>query len=108
MKKLIIFVLLAALVIILLCACGTHEVIDRKPVDVRHTEAFSQVETDYVYKYNMLKGEFQLVPDIRTVYYAEKWEIRWLTIYSNQSEDMEWVKCSEEEYLAAKEYLNKG
>lgn len=109
MKKLIIFVLVAILATILLGACGERpEVIDKEPVDVRHTEAYQGLVTTHVYKFNALKGEFQLVPDTHTVHYPERWEILWLFFYADNTKSQEWIECTEADYLAVKNYIDSG
>jgi len=109
MMKLIPIVLVTILVISLLGACCEKPMaIDCEPVDVRYTEAFSQIETDYVYKFNVLKGEFQLVPNTHTVHHPEKWEILLVIFYSDNTESHKWRKCTEAEYLAVKNYLDSG
>lgn len=107
MKKLIIFVLVTILVISLLGACcETHEVIDKEPIDVRYTEAHDQLVTSII---PISTGKtIVMVPNYYTVHHDEKWEIKWLLIYDDESKTTKWLECSEEDYYIIKEYLDSG
>ena len=72
--------------------------VGRSPIDVRHTDAYSEVETDYEYEYNAFKGEFQLVPNFHTEYYPEAWYVQYEITYADGSTDTEWVEVGETEY----------
>ena len=101
MKKLFAMVLVILLAIPFVgCAESVTEV-SREIVDTNYTEAYSGVETDYQYKYNLLKGEFQLVPVVKTVHHNAKWKIKYLITYDNGSQKTEWCSCTEAEYNQA-------
>ena len=65
MKRLAAWILLAAF---LLGLAGCAEEISREAIDKRYTAPYDSVETDYVHKYDMWKGEFVMVPEIHTVH----------------------------------------
>ena len=107
MKKFIIFILVVILTTSLVCACGERpEVVDKEPVDVRYTEAHTELKP---FTYCIPAGNMVVpVTTYRPVKYPEKWEIQWLFFYSDNSESHRWVECTEQEYLAVKEYLDSG
>ena len=102
-KKIIIFALVIILLTNLICGCG-KEIIDKQPVDVRHTSAHTEVQT---YNQPIWTGKAMfLIPMTRHINHPEKWEILWLYSYSDNTYSRKWAKCTESEYLAAKEYLD--
>lgn len=107
MKKLIYFVLVAILATSLLTACGEAPVVvDKEPIDVRYTEAHTELQK-YTQPIWTGKAMF-MIPMTRTVNHPEKWEIRWLFFYSDNSESKVWIECTESDYLAVKNYLDSG
>ena len=103
MKKLFAMVLVVLLAVSF-TACAEAETlteVSREIVDTQHTEAYSGVETDYEYKYNWWKGEFQLVPVVKTVHHNAKWQIQYRITYDNGSQKTEWCNCTEAEYNQA-------
>ena len=110
MKKLIAIILLFVMVVILCAGCAEPPTeVSREPVDVRYTEAYDEIKTGYQYKYNYWKGEFVLVPDVRTVRHQAKWEIQYRITYDNGEEKTDWCGCTEAEYNKIKsELVTKG
>lgn len=109
MKKLIAIILLSVMAITLCAACGEPVTeVSREPVDVRYTEAYDAMETDYEYVFDWWKGDFVLVPVMHTVRHEAKWEIQYRIVRSDGSEKTEWVACTEEEYNSTKDKLAAG
>ena len=105
MKKFIIFMLVVILTTSLLCSCGERpEVIDKEPVNVRHTSAHTELKP-FVY---CIPAGKSIIPvtTYRRITYQERHEIQWLFFYSDNSESNKWVECTEQEYLEMKEYLD--
>ena len=100
MKKLIWWWLAVIVMVLLFTSCTVENVVEvsRKPIDVKHEDAYSQIETDYEYKYNVLKGEFALVPNTHTVYYPERWYVLQEVTYTTGNTDTEWVEVGQLEY----------
>ena len=91
----------------LLCACVERpEVVDKEPVDVRYTEAHTELKP---FTYCIPAGK-AIIPVVTTrpVRYPEKWEIQWLLFYADNTESHKWIECTESEYLEVKEYLDIG
>lgn len=107
MKKLICFVLVAILATSLLGACAEKpEVIDKEPIDVRHTEAHTELKP---FAYCIPAGKVIVpVTTYRPVHYPEKWEILWLFFYADNTKSQEWIECTEADYLAVKNYIDSG
>lgn len=107
MKKLLVFIILIAVFIIPFCAAWAEAPVEvsREPVDVRYTEAYEGIETGYQHKYDWWKGDFVLVPVVKTVHHNAKWEIKYRVTYDNGEEKTEWCKCTEAEYNNAKAEL---
>ena len=106
MKKVFAIIFCIFLMTATLSGCGEVSAeVSREPIDVKYTEAYSSVETEYEYKYNVWKGEFQLVPVVKTVHHDEGWEIQYLITYAAGNQDTEWCSCTEEEYNRVKSEL---
>lgn len=97
MKRFAAWILLAVL---LLGLAGCAEEISREAIDRRYIAPYDGVETDYVYKYDMWKGEFVMVPEIRTVHHNAKYQILYRITYDNGSTDERWVDVGEATYNA--------
>lgn len=108
MKKLLVFIVLIAFIILPFAAACSGEApteVSREPIDARYTEAYEGIETHLEYTYNWLKGEFVLVPLTQTVRHEAKWEIQYRITYDNGKEKTEWCYCTEAEYNNAKAEL---
>ena len=109
MKKVISIILLSVMIIAMCSGCAEPPVeVSREPIDVRYTEAYESIETDYQHQYSWLKGEFVLVPNVKTVRHEAKWEIQYRITYDNGTEETEWCKCTEVEYNKVKSELTAG
>lgn len=109
MKKVIAIIVLLVMVATICAGCGeTPAEVSRVPVDVRYTEAFEGITTEYKYKYDWWKGDFVLVPVMKTVRHDAKWEIQYRITYDNGEEQTEWCACTEAEYNSTKDKLVAG
>jgi len=106
MKRIIALVLMLSL--ILLCACVTREEVSHEVIDYQHTPAHSEVVTDYDYRYNVLSGGWQLVPNTHSVFYDDKYELKYHVTYDDDSTGDVWKKVTEQEYKNAVNELNGG
>lgn len=96
MKKIIAVIIMLAL--LMLCACTHREEVSRELIDYDFTPAHSEVKTEYDYKYNVWKGEFQLVPDTHSVFYDDKYELKYRIVYDDESTAEVWEEVTEHEY----------
>ena len=106
--KRIISLTFFTIVLLALIGCTFPEEISRDPIDIRYTPAFSGVETTYTHKYSFLDDGFKLVPDVKTVYHAEKWEVQYLITYDNGGTEKIWREVSRFVYAEAEELLQNG
>lgn len=109
-KRRVLAVILLTIVIVTIFAacCELPTEVSREPIDVKYTEACSAIVTDYEYKYNAWKGEMQLVPNTRTVFYDENWSIQYRISYDNGKSETKWCDCTEAEYNRVKEAISDG
>lgn len=105
MKKIIVFLLTITFIAFSFFGCKGFTEIDREAVDVRYTAAVDKAETDYVYKYNWLEGEFALLPETKTVHYDEKYEVKYKITYDDGSTETEWQSVDKEIYEKARNML---
>lgn len=106
MKKYFAIILCVVILTTILYGCGeSFTEVSREPIDVKYTEAYDSVETEYEYKYNVFKGEFQLVPVIKTVHHDEEWSVQYQITYAAGNQSTEWCNCTEEEYNRIKDEL---
>ena len=101
-KRMTLF-LLAVVLLLGIVSCGykSRKEIGRVAVDRRYTAAYDSIETDYQYKYNFIKREFVLVPDIKTVHHEEKYEVLYRTTYDDGSTRERWETVGKDEWEAA-------
>ena len=102
-KRIALF-LLAVVLLLGIVSCGykaSRKEIGRVAVDRRYTAAYDSIETDYQYKYNFIKGEFVLVPDIKTVHHEEVYEVLYRTDYDDGSMRERWETVGKEEWEVA-------
>lgn len=105
MKKIIVILLIVTVVILCAGCAEPRAEVSREPVDVRYTEAYTEIKTDYQYKYNILGSGWTLVPIVRSVHHEATWEIQYRIIYDNGDEKTEWCRCTEVEYNKIKSEL---
>lgn len=96
MKRIVI---LLVILLFALCGCTAKTEIKREIADYRFTPAHSDIRTDYIYKYDLLKGDFVLVPSVNTVHYDDCYEVQYLITYDDGSTDLIWKNVSYTEYL---------
>lgn len=109
MKKLIAIILLSIMVATICAACAEPITeVSREPINARHTEAYEGIETEYEYQYDWWKGDFVLMPVMKTVRYPAKWEIQYRITYDNGETETEWCECTEEEYNRVNSELIAG
>lgn len=109
MKKGISIILCLITITVMFVGCGEGLTeISREPIDVKYTEAYDSIETDYQYKYNVFRGEMQLVPVVKTVHHAAAWSIQYRITYGNGRQETVWCSCTEEEYNRTKQMVGDG
>ena len=97
MKKLI--ALIAAVLILLALLCGCHgKEMRSEPIDCRYTAAYNDVETTYDYKYDIVAGDFRLMPDTHTVHHDEQYEILYRITYEDGTTGESWLTVSRQTY----------
>ena len=82
--------LIASIITFLFSSVGCAEVISETPIDTEFITAHDEVVTDYEYKYNAWKGEFVLVPAIKTVHKEDCYKVQYKITYSDGSSYTEW------------------
>ena len=108
MKRILLWCVVTVLLIVSFAGCSeVAEVVEQLPIDVRHTEAHDSIETDYQYKYNMWKGEYVLVPVVKTVHHEETWSVQYRITYDNGKQKTKWIDCTELEYERIKAMLEE-
>ena len=100
MKKEIFPGLLAVVLVMVLLCAGCAAEVSREPIDRRYIAAHSEMETNYVHRFDMWKGEMVMVPEIRTVQHPEKFQILYRITYDNGTTADQWVDVSRDEYTA--------
>ena len=96
MKKIIALLLILALVT--LCACKGKEEVSRELLEHDFTPAYEGIETEYVYQFDYLVGEFRLMPDIHTVRHKAKYQLMYRITYDDNSHEDIWEEVSQKEY----------
>ena len=81
-----------------LCACSSKAEASRQIIDRRYTAPYSSVETEYIHKFDWLKCEFVLVPEVKTVYHDAAYEVLYRITYEDGSTKDVWVKVGIAEY----------
>ena len=104
MKKIISVISIIALVISL-TACYRTEV-SKEPIDYRYTEQSQAIKTEYKHKYSFLKGEFVMIPEVKTVTVPEKYEIKYRITYDDGSTSEEWREVGKLVYDNEKRLLS--
>ena len=92
---------------LLFAACDDKEIADKTPTDLRYTPAHQEMVTDYEYKYNVWQGEFVLVPNVRTEYVPDKYEVYYLITYVDGDTAERWETVGKAEYDAAAAFLSE-
>lgn len=95
MKRIVI---LLVIMLFALCSCTAKKEIKREIVDYRFTPAHSVVRTDYLYQYNVLKGDFVLVPSVNSYFVDDCYEVQYLITYDDGSTELKWVEVTLPEY----------
>ena len=99
MKKIIAMLLCLLIVLFVISGCENKEIISQKPSELRFTAAHAdvkmttQVIDDYVIT----------VPT--TVYYSDKYEVRYFITYIDNSTDYEWIEVDKTTYERARDKL---
>lgn len=99
MKKFLSLLLITAMTAFMLIACDSSTVeVSREIMDWSYTAPYDSVETDYVYKYNLWKGEFDLVPKISTVHHDAEYQIKYRITYDDGTTSDIWETVTAAEY----------
>ena len=101
MKKNTVFIILIFPIILLvlsisISACSGMSEISREILEGRYISDYDGVETEYVYKFNILEGEFVLVPEIKTVHRDAAYEVLYRITYMDGSTEERWESVSED------------
>lgn len=105
MKKVLLIVPIALLLLFaVIGACGSKTEVGREAIDWSYTAPCEALETDYVYKYDMFKGGFVFVPEIKTVHHDAVYEILYRITYEDGSTADVWEEVAAAEY----EKVRKG
>ena len=107
MKKCFAIILCLVVLTAILSGCYDYFIeVSREPIDVKYTEAYDAVETDYTYRFNWWSGNNQIIPAVKTVHHDEEWSIQYLVTYAEGNQGTVWCSCTEEEYNRVKDELN--
>ena len=100
--------LLICLAVMLLALVGCEKP-TMTPIDVRYTEAHSEIKTEYTHKYDFWSGSFVYVPNIRTVHINEKYEVMYELSWSDGTKRIEdfYRTVTKEEYDRACDFLEE-
>lgn len=94
----VIFTLLF-IVMLVFSSCGTYKgEVRREIVEYRYISEYDGIETDYVYKYNWLKGEFVLVPCIKNIHKDAVYEVLYRITYPDGNVVERWETISVDEF----------
>lgn len=74
------------------------EITGKTPTGARYTPQHQEMVTDYEYKFNWWTGEFELLPNIHTETYSEKYEILYHIEYSDGTTNDCWEEVTKFEY----------
>ena len=98
--KLCAIFLICSLLMIPLSGCQQKNEVSRVPIDKSYTAPYDGVETEFVYKYNFLEGEFVLLPETKTVHHDAVYKILYRVTYSDGNQAEVWETVTEEKYFA--------
>ena len=105
----LVIIFMTVAVSLMLTSCGDPATeVSRDPVDVRYTEAYTGIETDYVHKYDWYSGDWVLLPETKTVHHGAEWFIQYRITYDNGEQKTKWYACTELEYNRVKAELIAG
>lgn len=74
-------------------------------IDVRYNHEYEEVVTEYINKYNWMKDEYQLVPEMSTIHHPESYELLHRITYDNGKAEDIWIQCTRREYENVKKEL---
>lgn len=77
----------------------------REIINVQYIPQSADVETEYRYKFDFVKGNFTLVPEVKTVHKPERYQIQYRVAYDRGKPVDEWETVTKAEYEKAKEEL---
>ena len=98
-KILVVVVAFALIAIGFIFFASGFEKVSENPIDARHTDAHTEIVTDYKYEYDIFSEEgFKKMPNIHSQQFPEKWEICYSTEYKNGATRTEWREVTREEY----------
>jgi hypothetical protein len=103
-----IFIFAIVSVIGVSCGADTRTVIKKAACESKHIKAYTEVVTDYEYKFDWLHGKYRLVPNTHTVKHKDEYKLMYRTIYDDLTGKTEWVTVSKAEYDAYKAQENRG
>ena len=98
MKKVILILLT---MIMLFTMCGCANVVEEYPIDARHTESYTGIDTTYEMKWN--GDTFSEMPNTHTEVFPEKYEIQYRINYDDGNTKTEWREVARDEYKMAVE-----
>lgn len=86
------------ILVVMLSGCKQKEIVEKIPIDKLYTEAHSEMETEYEYKYDILNGKFMYVPNLHTVKYPDKYEVQYKVTYNDGSEKIVWEEVVKQDF----------
>lgn len=97
--KTLVSISLGILFLISFAACQTQKKeVGRSAIDKRYTPSYQGVETEYEYKFDFYNADFVLVPVVKTVFYAEKYEVLYKISYDNGETSTKWETTDKSTY----------
>ena len=97
MKRIVALIILVSLSFAI-SACSGRAELSREIIESRYISDYDGVETEYIYKFNWLKGEFVLVPSIKTVHRDATYEILYRITYRDGNVVEKWETVSEDTF----------
>lgn len=102
MKKIISILLIVVLIVCsMIVLSGCLQEVSREVIDHRFTPAHDEVETRYVTKYDFWGNGLRLMPDVHSVHYPDKYELRYRITRDDGSTVTVWEEVSSEKYEEA-------
>ena len=110
MKRILILFITICISISTLTACSMNKKeVSRELVNARYTPAHSSTKTDYEYKYNWNKDDYEYVPVLKHINEPEKYEFEYIVTYDDDSTGHVFETVTKEaynEYMMSKWFKN--
>ena len=93
---------------IMLVLVGCTEVISETPIDTEYIAAYDAMETVYEYKFDVLHGDFKLLPVLKRVHHEEEFKVQYKIVYSNGDQNTVWRTVDKQTYEEALGEIENG